>query len=69
MSPTICPICAVDTGSILSLVAAAGITQHRCAERTLRGIDAAMQVEEREPRTPSLNERLREGFAMMGDNE
>ena len=61
-----CPICGVSVPDGVSLIAARGIReQHRCNEKTLRGIDATLSVEDRWPRTPTYGERLAAGFAMM----
>lgn len=64
----ICPICGEKVQPGVSLVAAQGVPdseQHRCSDNTLRGIDAAMSVEERKPRDPSYSERLRFGFDLL----
>lgn len=38
-----------------------------CSERTYRGIDAALSQEDRAPRTPGYNERLRYGMRLLGE--
>jgi hypothetical protein len=66
-----CPICGVQVADGLSLIAYPGIQadrQHRCAEKTLCGIDATMGVEERKPREPSYGQRLAYGFILAGED-
>jgi len=55
-----CPIC----GRGYSL-----FDRHKCEEKTLRGIDNAMKSEHYPTRTPSIEERLRDGFALMNESE
>ena len=67
MEADVCPICGQRT-SAYRLIATPGcpdVGQHRCHERTLRGIDAAGGVEDRKPRAPGFNKRLTEGFKML----
>lgn len=69
-----CPICGKGVKSCTSLIACEGQTaseQHRCNSKTLRGIDAAANVEERVDanREPLPGRRLRDGFAMMEGEE
>lgn len=68
MKTSWCPICGQWVDSTVELVAARGVEQHRCRERTLRGIDATMPVEDRERADPSFGARLEEGFRMMADD-
>lgn len=64
MSYEHCPICGRHKKDS-SLVAARGITdQHRCSEKTLRGIDASRSVEWQKPREPQYGERLTFGFGL-----
>lgn len=68
VSYSYCPICGEAVNINVSLVATNYHEQHRCSERTLRGIDATMPQERTEDRAPSFGSRLADGFAMMGDD-
>lgn len=61
-----CPICGTFFSSPSYSNSPDG--NHRCPERTLRGIDAQGGVEDREPYEPRINERLNDGFEMMHDD-
>jgi hypothetical protein len=67
-----CPICGKGIPLGTTCIATPGCPdsmQHRCSERTLRGIDATSQVEDRDAAEPSNAKRLRVGFKMMNDDE
>jgi hypothetical protein len=57
-----CPICGV---SCLS----SNATGHRCRPETLRAIDRALATDRTTIHNPTLAERLKDGFAMIGDDD
>lgn len=70
LSINYCPICGIKRGEGESLVGAFGAPQHRCDPRTLAAIDRALGTERQQTRRkPSMNERLKEGFQALADEE
>lgn len=57
VGPIVCPVCGVKTKG-----------QHRCNKHRLKRIEAeyAKEGEDREEEPPSIEERLRVGFEMLG---
>lgn len=64
-----CPICGQEPKDDELLVpidnSCVGLKQHRCKSSNKR--DAAMMSDRHQNYTPTYGERLRDGFAMMGD--
>jgi hypothetical protein len=66
-----CPICGMTVPKGMSVVAVPGgnYPQHRCAEATLRAIDATRQVDDRQPASPTFGQRLLQGFELLNDED
>lgn len=59
-----CPICGVRFGS-----SEFGQYEHRCTTSKLNALDAARARDYTQVRTPHKDERLKDGFAMLSDDE
>jgi hypothetical protein len=64
-----CPICGEKARPGETIHAATGCPQHCRKPSTLKRIDSALAVEGSEPRQPSFGQRLRDGFAMLRDDD
>ena len=64
MGVNVCPICGVETDLFIE-ASFPPETQHRCSEKTLRGIDSAGSNYDYQERVVPLSTRLAQGFKMM----
>jgi hypothetical protein len=64
----VCPICGAWVKSWAEL-SPSNPLQHRCDKNVLAKIDGALESEKPRTRTPSLGERLNDGFQMLQEDE
>ncbi len=70
MESDYCPICGALVGGEYSLVAGAGLNPHQCDPKKLAARDAALNKgDDARLQGHSLQERLKDGFEMLGDEQ